>query len=111
MKKERELRAELRKKSTIELREIVRRAELAEEVNMAREILFERGKEVNMPKKEPLYPHVVKSKVTAEKPYRGWYYCDQTNLHSHGEVIQVSSRLENPPCPYCGGIMTYGKYW
>lgn len=50
-------------------------------------------------------------KVTAEKPYRGFYYCAQTDLHPYGEVIQVHTRLENPPCPYCGGIMTYGQYW
>ncbi len=83
-----------------------------------------------MPKREPLYPHIVvsgsfrKSKVTKvtaekphredfiiEKPYRGIYYCDKTDAHPYGEIIQVSTRLENSPCPYCGKVMTYGKYW
>jgi len=65
-----------------------------------------------MPKREPLYPHITKSyKVTAEKPYGEFYYCASTDLHPHGELIQVYTRLENPPCPYCGGIMTWGKYW
>jgi len=62
-----------------------------------------------VPKREPLYPHV--PKVTAEKPYRGFYYCDRTDAHPYGETIQVHTRLENPPCPYCQGIMTYGRYW
>jgi hypothetical protein len=48
-------------------------------------------------------------KVTAGKPE--FYYCASTDLHPYGELIQVYTRLENPPCPYCGGIMTYGKYW
>ncbi len=40
-----------------------------------------------------------------------YYYCDITRLHSNNEVIQVKTTEENPKCPYCSGVMTYGRYW
>jgi len=40
-----------------------------------------------------------------------YYYCDNTHLHSNNEVIQIKTEEENPRCPYCGGVMTYGRYW
>lgn len=40
-----------------------------------------------------------------------YYYCDNTRLHSNNEVIQVKTEEEDPKCPYCGAVMTYGRYW
>ena len=40
-----------------------------------------------------------------------YYFCDNTRLHSNNEVIQVKTEEENPKCPYCGAVMTYGRYW
>ncbi len=40
-----------------------------------------------------------------------YYYCDNTHLHSNNEVIQVKTEEEDPKCPYCGAVMTYGRYW
>jgi len=113
-----------------------------------------------MPKKEPLYPHVPKSKTkrgsqievietgdidwykvgihlrdpspqkiedakeeAINKGYdtvyvhrvgkleRFFYYCAIEERHPHREIIQIDTTQRNPECPYCGGIMTYGKYW
>ena len=73
-----------------------------------------------MPKKEPLYPHVPKSQVKkGENPLETkptevkarYYYCDNTRLHSNNEVIQIKTEEENPKCPYCSAVMTYGRYW
>jgi len=46
------------------------------------------------------------SEVKAE-----YYYCGNTRLHSNSEVIQIKTEEENPKCPYCGAVMTYGRYW
>lgn len=46
------------------------------------------------------------SEVKAE-----YYYCENTHLHSNKEVIQIKTEEENPKCPYCGAVMTYGRYW
>ena len=40
-----------------------------------------------------------------------YYYCTNTELHPNGEVIQIRTTEENPRCPYCGAVMTYGRYW
>ena len=40
-----------------------------------------------------------------------YYYCDNTRLHSNNEVIQIKTEEEDPKCPYCGAVMTYGRYW
>jgi len=40
-----------------------------------------------------------------------YYFCDNTRLHSNNEVIQIKTEEENPKCPYCGAVMTYGRYW
>ncbi len=40
-----------------------------------------------------------------------YYYCENTRLHSNNEVIQIKTEEENPKCPYCGAVMTYGRYW
>ncbi|MBA7650029.1 hypothetical protein ES703_57830 [subsurface metagenome] len=40
-----------------------------------------------------------------------YYYCDNTRLHSNNEVIQIKTEEENPKCPYCSAVMTYGRYW
>ena len=40
-----------------------------------------------------------------------YYYCDNTRLHSNKEVIQIKTEEEDPKCPYCGAVMTYGRYW
>jgi len=39
------------------------------------------------------------------------YYCDNTRLHSNNEVLQIKTEEEDPKCPYCGAVMTYGRYW
>ncbi|MBA7529654.1 hypothetical protein ES705_21852 [subsurface metagenome] len=110
-----------------------------------------------MPKKEPLYPHIPKSKTkesgqvkVIETGDRDWheigihlknptpqkiedakedainkgfdtvyvhliernvYYCSIEERHPHKEIIQVSTTQRDPICPYCGGIMTYGRWW
>lgn len=114
-----------------------------------------------MAKKEPLYPHIPKSRKRGTNAWRckqcGWttwniiycpkcgsrdleeltteevtsfyetgspvihprtepeegkyYYCDNTRLHSNNEVIQIKTTEDNPKCPYCGAVMTYGRYW
>lgn len=46
----------------------------------------------------------------AAKPYF-YYYCDRAGAHPNNEVIQIRTRKENPKCPYCGTVMTYGRYW
>ena len=46
----------------------------------------------------------------APKPYF-YYYCDRAEAHPDNEVIQIKTRKENPKCPYCGTVMTYGRYW
>lgn len=40
-----------------------------------------------------------------------YYYCDNTRLHPNNEVLQIKTTEENPKCPYCGAVMTYGRYW
>lgn len=40
-----------------------------------------------------------------------YYYCANTELHPNNEVIQIKTIEENPKCPYCGAVMTYGRYW
>jgi len=40
-----------------------------------------------------------------------YYYCENTRLHSNNEVIQIKTEEDNPKCPYCGAVMTYGRYW
>jgi len=40
-----------------------------------------------------------------------YYFCDNTRLHSNNEVIQIKTEEKNPKCPYCGAVMTYGRYW
>ena len=40
-----------------------------------------------------------------------YYYCDNTRLHSNNEVIQIKTTEDNPKCPYCGAVMTFGRYW
>ncbi len=40
-----------------------------------------------------------------------YYYCDNTRLHSNNEVIQIKTTEDNPKCPYCSAVMTYGRYW
>ena len=39
------------------------------------------------------------------------YYCDNTSLHKNMETIQILTQEENPKCPYCGGVMTWGHWW
>ena len=47
----------------------------------------------------------------SSKVKANYYYCDNTRLHSNNEVIQIKTEEENPKCPYCGAVMTYGRYW
>ncbi len=66
-----------------------------------------------MPKKEPLYPHVPKSKKASVSlaEERRTYYCAIEEKHPHREIVQVSTTQRDPECPYCRGIMTYGIWW
>jgi len=41
---------------------------------------------------------------------RKFYYCDNTRHHKHQETIQILTQEENPYCPYCGVIMTRGRW-
>jgi len=77
--------------------------------------------------KQPLYPHVLKGKLKPDdKSRRKWeriteripihptpamYWCANQDLHPHSEIVQISTTEENPKCPYCDGVMTWGKYW
>jgi len=45
------------------------------------------------------------------EPRPKYYYCDNAHLHPNNEVLQIKTLEDNPKCPYCGGIMTYGRYW
>jgi rubrerythrin len=45
------------------------------------------------------------------EPRAKYYYCDNAHLHANSEVLQIKTLQDNPPCPYCGAIMTYGRYW
>lgn len=47
----------------------------------------------------------------AETEERLFYYCSIEEKHPNREIIQISTTQRNPKCPYCGGIMTYGKWW
>ena len=40
-----------------------------------------------------------------------YYFCANTRLHSNNEVIQIKTTEGDPECPYCGAVMTYGRYW
>lgn len=40
-----------------------------------------------------------------------YYYCDNIASHPNNEVIQIKTSEEDPRCPYCRGVMTYGRYW
>lgn len=72
-----------------------------------------------MAKKEPLYPHVPKGRkmvleaALADESFASAeiYYCANQDLHPHREILQVFTYEENPKCPFCGGVMTYGRYW
>ena len=61
----------------------------------------------------PAFSQITKGSNPIGNPipeYR-YYYCANTASHSNNEVIQVKTDQENPKCPYCGGVMTYGRYW
>ena len=47
----------------------------------------------------------------SSKVKTNYYYCDNTHLHSNNEVIPIKTEEEDPKCPYCGAVMTYGRYW
>jgi len=57
---------------------------------------------------EKEHPEAFASVSRAEKRI---YYCSIEEKHPHREIIQVSTTQRDPECPYCGGIMTYGKWW
>lgn len=40
-----------------------------------------------------------------------YYFCDNTHRHPNKEVLQIKTLQDDPKCPYCGGVMTYGRYW
>ena len=42
---------------------------------------------------------------------RRHYFCDWLDHHPHREIIQVLTDEEDPKCPYCKRIMTYGAFW
>jgi len=54
------------------------------------------------------HPEAFASVARAEKRI---YYCSIEEKHPHREIIQVETTQRDPECPYCGGIMTYGKWW
>jgi len=45
-----------------------------------------------------------------------FYYCSNQDEHSYREIVQIQTLQhvktgEDPKCPYCGRVMTYGRYW
>lgn len=47
----------------------------------------------------------------AQMGTRRHYFCDWMGHHPHREIIQILSDEEDPKCPYCHRIMTYGAFW
>jgi len=39
-----------------------------------------------------------------------YYYCANIRLHPHNEIIQIKTEEEDPKCPYCGAVMTWGTW-
>ena len=53
----------------------------------------------------------IKGKEAGMEQERHNYYCAIEEKHPHKEIVQIETLEQNPRCPYCGGIMTYGRYW
>ena len=47
--------------------------------------------------------------LEVEAPH--YYHCTNIEKHPGNIVVQIRTTLKDPKCPYCGAIMTYGKYW
>jgi hypothetical protein len=69
----------------------------------------EGGRSEHSPSSSPI-AHSSPPKANPGDEEKGFYYCDNPR-HPHGEVVQILTYERNPRCPYCGAIMTYGRYW
>jgi len=53
----------------------------------------------------------VRAKFRGQEQGKEFYFCANTDLHPHQEIVQVLTTERNPKCPYCGYVMIYGRYW
>lgn len=47
----------------------------------------------------------------AEMGDRRHYFCDWIDQHPHREIVQILTDEEDPKCPFCKRVMTYGAFW
>lgn len=59
----------------------------------------------------PAFSQITKGGNPGDESRSKYYYCDNAHLHPNNEVLQIKTLQDNPKCPYCGAIMTYGRYW
>ncbi len=76
-----------------------------------REIIRASGYKGGVGKTDEAIRAIIKGGNPGDEPRSKYYYCGNAHLHPNNEVLQVKTLQDNPKCPYCGAIMTYGRYW
>jgi len=59
----------------------------------------------------PAFSQITRGSNPVDNPGSKYYYCDNAHLHPNNEVLQIKTLQDNPKCPYCDAVMTYGRYW